>query len=57
MKSNWREVKGEFVSRPEVVAVLPDVKGNAINGLGEGAVRRATPGMWLDPDIIAHCRL
>ncbi len=57
MKSNWREVKGEFVSRPEVVAVLPDVKGNAINGLGEGAVRRATPGMWHDPDIIAHCRL
>ena len=57
MKSNRREAKGEFVSRPEVVAVLPDVKGNAINGLGESAVRRATPVIWHDPDIIAHGRL
>ncbi len=57
MNSNRREAKGEFVSRPEVLAVLPEIKGNAINGLGESVVRRATPVMWHDPDIIAHGRL
>ena len=57
MTSNTREAKGKFVSRPEVLAALPDVSGNAINGLGEGAARRATPVMWHNPDIIAHGRL
>ena len=54
MKSNRRETKGEFVSRPEVVAALPEITGNAINGLDERAVRRATAVMWHDPNIIAH---
>jgi ferredoxin len=57
MKSSRREAKDEFVSRPEVLAALPDVKGNTINGLGEDTVRRATPVMWHNPDIIAHGRL
>ena len=57
MTSSRREAKSAFVSRPEVVAVLPNVSGNSINGLGEGAPRRATPVMWHDPDIIAHGRL
>jgi ferredoxin len=57
MTSSRPDVRTEFVSRPEVLAALPDVSGNAINGLGEGAPRRATPVMWHNPDIIAHGKL
>ncbi len=57
MTSSRPDAKTEFVSRPEVLAALPDVSGNAINGLGEGAPRRATPVMWHNPDIIAHGKL
>ena len=57
MEPKRRQAKPEFVSRLEVLSVLPDVLGNDINGLGESAQRRATPVMWHDPDIIAHGRL
>ena len=57
MEPKRRQAKPEFVSRPEVLSMLPDVSGNDFNGLGESAQRRATPVMWHDPDIIAHGRL
>jgi hypothetical protein len=43
-----------FSPGPEVRALLPEVSGNAINGLGEAKARRATPIMWHDADILAH---
>jgi ferredoxin len=46
-----------FSPRPEVVATLPEEKGNDINGLGEGAFRRPSPVLWHDPDILAHGEL
>lgn len=35
-------------------ALWPAVSGNAINGLGEPAPRRATPIYWHDPDRTVH---
>jgi NAD-dependent dihydropyrimidine dehydrogenase PreA subunit len=46
-----------FSSKPEVLAMLPDEKGNHINGLGEEAERRPRPILWHDPDIIPHGEL
>lgn len=43
-----------FRSRPEVLALQPEVSGNAINGLGESAARRPTPIMWHPPEMLAH---
>ena len=44
-----------FTPDPEFLAALPDVKGNAINGLGEAEVRRPRMVWWApDPDQIAH---
>jgi len=34
--------------------LLPDISGNAVNGLGEEAPRRPRPLFWHDPDRIAH---
>lgn len=39
---------------PAVVALMPDVDGNTLNGLGESRVRRPTEVMWTDPARIAH---
>lgn len=46
-----------FTPRPEVLATLPDVSGNDINGLDEPAARRPTPILWHDPEILAHGEL
>jgi len=43
--------------KPEQLALVPEVSGNAINGLGETRFRRATPVYWRDPDTLAHGRL
>ena len=43
-----------FSPRPEVRALLPEISGNAINGLGEAEARQATPIIWHDPSILAH---
>lgn len=40
--------------RPEVEALIPEISGNDINGLGEAKPRRPTPVMWHDSDRIAH---
>ncbi len=57
MAADDRGEDGGFTARPEVLALLPDVTGNDINGLGEEALRRAAPVMWHDPDILAHGEL
>jgi Pyruvate/2-oxoacid:ferredoxin oxidoreductase delta subunit len=41
----------------EQTALLPEVSGNAINGLGERAVRRPSPIYWHHPSTIAHGRV
>ena len=57
MKPGGGGEKEKFVSSPEVLAHLPEISGNTVNGLGESAARRATPVMWHDPDILAHGEL
>ncbi|MEC9342507.1 MAG: 4Fe-4S dicluster domain-containing protein [Pseudomonadota bacterium] len=47
-----------FVPRAEQLALRPSVSGNAINGLGEEAPRRARMVYWSpDPDDIPHGRM
>lgn len=46
-----------FTPKPEQVALIPPVSGNAINGLGEKEFRRAKPIYWHDPDTLAHGKL
>lgn len=53
MKKDDSRNEAVFSPNPEVLALLPDVKGNDINGLGEETVRLATPIMWHDPEILA----
>ncbi|MDP6173994.1 MAG: 4Fe-4S dicluster domain-containing protein [Rhodospirillales bacterium] len=43
-----------FKARQEVLDLLPETKGNDINGLGEKTGRRPTPIMWHAADILAH---
>lgn len=43
-----------FEPCPEQRALLPEVSGNALNGLGERKVRRPTPVYWHKPDTIPH---
>lgn len=38
----------------EQMALWPTVSGNAINGVGEGAVRRPSPIYWHAPDATPH---
>jgi ferredoxin len=49
-KSQYRP----FTPNPEQVALFPAISGNAINGMDEKAVRRASPVYWHDPDSIEH---
>ncbi len=44
----------DFTPKGDVLALLPDARGNDINGLGEDTVRRPSPIMWHSPDILAH---
>ncbi|MDE0059186.1 MAG: 4Fe-4S dicluster domain-containing protein [Defluviicoccus sp.] len=57
MTSKRRREKAAFVSSPEVLAHLPEVSGNAINGFGESDVSRPKPVMWHDPEILPHGEL
>jgi NAD-dependent dihydropyrimidine dehydrogenase PreA subunit len=41
----------------EQVALVPEVSGNTINGLGEPVKRQASPIYWHDPDSLAHGEL
>lgn len=42
-----------WTSCREVQDLWPKVSGNSQNGVGEASVRRPTPVMWHDPEIIA----
>lgn len=46
-----------FTPKPEQMALLPEISGNTINGLGESTRRRATPIYWHDPETLAHGEL
>lgn len=46
-----RKVKPEFIPNPEQMALMPDVSGNDINGLGETEVRRSSPIYWQSPEL------
>ena len=43
-----------YTPKPEQMALMPEVSGNTINGVGETERRRATPIYWHDPDSLAH---
>jgi epoxyqueuosine reductase len=43
-----------FQAHQQVLDLLPDRRGNDINGLGEAARRNASPILWHDPAILAH---
>lgn len=44
----------QFVPTPEQMALMPDVSGNVINGLGEAEVRPPSPIYWHHPKQIVH---
>ena len=39
------------------LALMPEVSGNTINGLGEAGKRKASPIYWHEPDTLAHGEL
>ena len=43
-----------FVPSAEQRALFPEISGNAVNGLGEPAVRRPSPIYWHSPKTLAH---
>jgi Pyruvate/2-oxoacid:ferredoxin oxidoreductase delta subunit len=47
----------DFEPDPEQQALLPDITGNEINGLGEAARRRPTVIYWNDPSTLAFGEL
>ncbi len=49
-KSNLRP----FTPKPEQVALMPEVSGNTVNGLGEASFRRPRHVYWHDPDALHH---
>ncbi|MGY8795086.1 MAG: 4Fe-4S dicluster domain-containing protein [Woeseiales bacterium] len=49
-----KKQRKSFDPSPEQQALLPDVSGNSLNGVGEKSVRRPTPVYWHKPDTIPH---
>ena len=49
--------QSRFTPKPEQLALMPEVSGNTINGLGEATPRRPKPIYWHDPSTLAHGRL
>jgi Pyruvate/2-oxoacid:ferredoxin oxidoreductase delta subunit len=49
-----KDLRRTWAPDPALMALRPEVSGNAINGAGESRVRRPTPVYWQDPDTIAH---
>ncbi len=46
-----------YTPKPEQMALMPEISGNEINGLGETTRRQASKVYWHDPDTLAHGRL
>ncbi len=49
-----KEKATKFFPKPGQMALMPDISGNTINGLGETEKRRASPIYWHDPAMLAH---
>lgn len=43
-----------FTPNPEQLALMPEISGNTLNGLGEADTRRPTPIYWHDPEQLPH---
>ncbi|MGB0385352.1 MAG: 4Fe-4S dicluster domain-containing protein [Ardenticatenaceae bacterium] len=54
-RAKWE--RQPFVPDPEQMALMPDVSGNTINGLGETQKRPPTPIYWHHPKKIAHGKM
>jgi epoxyqueuosine reductase len=46
-----------FTPKPEQMALVPEISGNTINGMGETEFRKASRVYWHDPDTIEHGEL
>ena len=46
-----------FTPKPEQLALVPEVSGNTINGVGESETRRPTYVYWHDPETLHHGRM
>jgi ferredoxin len=57
MSAEDRPWEHEFTPNPDVVALLPEVTGNQVNGLGEADFRPPRPVLWHDPGKVAHADL
>ena len=49
-----QKTKKSFEPSAEQQALLPEVSGNTLNGVGEKSLRRPTPVYWHKPDTIPH---
>jgi hypothetical protein len=43
-----------YTPNPDQIALMPEISGNTINGVGESDFRRASPVYWHDPDTLHH---
>ncbi len=46
-----QKTKSKFIPNPEQMALMPDISGNVINGLGETEVRPPSPIYWQTPEL------
>jgi len=46
-----------FTPKAEQLALVPEISGNTVNGVGEVERRQASPVYWHDPDTLAHGEL
>ena len=46
-----KKIKEKFVPSAEQMALMPDVSGNDLNGLGETEIRRPSPIYWQTPEL------
>ena len=49
-----KKTEKSFEPSSEQQALLPEVSGNTLNGVGEKSLRRPTPVYWHKPDTIPH---
>ncbi|VAX06833.1 Iron-sulfur cluster-binding protein [hydrothermal vent metagenome] len=45
------KLKNKFIPNPQQMALMPDISGNVINGLGEEKNRRSSPIYWQTPEL------
>ena len=57
MKTRSPDIDHEYTPNEDLMALVPDVSGNDINGVGEVGFRRPSPVYWQEPDSIAHGKM